>query len=55
MATWLLHINSDYKPLRQLWVPHFINCNPRVTSIVGWTIKSACTTAANYKTIRAFL
>ncbi|KAF2623622.1 hypothetical protein BU25DRAFT_414091 [Macroventuria anomochaeta] len=55
MATWLLHMNSDYKPLGQLWVPHFINRNPRVASIVGQMIESARTTAANYETIRAFL
>ena len=55
MATRILHMNGDYEPLGQLWVPHFITRNPRVASIVGRTIKSARTTAANYKTIRAFL
>jgi hypothetical protein len=48
-------MNGDYEPLGQLWVPHFINRNPRVASIVGRKIESARTTAANYETIRAFL
>jgi hypothetical protein len=55
MATRILHMNGDYEPLGQLWVPHFITRNPRVASIVGRTIESARTTAANYETIRAFL
>ena len=48
-------MNSDCKPLGQLWVPHFIACNPRVASIVGQTIKIATTTAASHNAIRAFL
>jgi hypothetical protein len=55
MATRILHMNSDYEPLGQLWVPHFIARNPRVASIVGRTIESARTTAASHDTIRAFL
>ncbi|KAJ8115538.1 hypothetical protein OPT61_g2826 [Boeremia exigua] len=55
MATRILHMNGDYEPLGQLWVPHFINRNPRVASIVGRTIGSARSTAASYETIRAFL
>ncbi|USP78609.1 hypothetical protein yc1106_05883 [Curvularia clavata] len=55
MATRILHMNSDYEPLRQLWVPHFIARNPRVASIVGRKIESAHTTSANYKTVKAFL
>jgi hypothetical protein len=35
MATWLLRMNGDYEPLGQLWVPYFINRNPRVASIVS--------------------
>ncbi|XPT04274.1 hypothetical protein M3J09_013355 [Ascochyta lentis] len=55
MASRILHMNGDHEPLGHLWVPYFITRNPRVASIVGQTIKSARTTAANYKTIRAFL
>jgi hypothetical protein len=55
MATRLLRMNGDYEPLGQLRVPHFITRNPRVASIVGRTIESARTTAANYETIRTFL
>ncbi|KAJ8110241.1 hypothetical protein OPT61_g6864 [Boeremia exigua] len=55
MATQILHMNDDYEPLGQLWVPHFIARNPRVASIVGRKIESARTTAANYETVRAFL
>ena len=55
MATRLLRMNGDHEPLGQLWIPHFIARNPRVASIVGRTIESARTTAASYKTIRAFL
>jgi hypothetical protein len=55
MATRLLRMNGDYEPLGQLWIPHFIARNPRVASIVGRTIESARTTAANYDTIKAFL
>jgi hypothetical protein len=55
MATRILHMNGDYEPLGQLWVPHFITRNPRVASIVGRTIESARTTAASQDTIRAFL
>jgi hypothetical protein len=55
MASRILHMNSNYEPLGRLWVPHFITRNPRVASIVGRTIESAQTTAANYETIRAFL
>jgi hypothetical protein len=55
MATRILHMNGDHEPLGQLWVPHFITRNPRVASVVGRTIKSARTTGANYKTVRAFL
>ncbi|KAJ8111260.1 hypothetical protein OPT61_g6103 [Boeremia exigua] len=55
MATRILHMNDDYEPLGQLWVPHFIARNPRVASIVGRKIESARTTAANYETVRAFL
>ena len=55
MATRILHMNGDYEPLGRLWVPHFIARNPRVASIVGRTIESARTTAANYDTIKAFL
>ncbi|USP74402.1 hypothetical protein yc1106_01676 [Curvularia clavata] len=55
MATRILHMNSDYEPLGQLWVPHFIARNPRVASIVGRKIESARTTGANYETVKAFL
>lgn len=55
MATRLLRMNSDYKPLRQLQVPHFITRNPRVASIVGRTIESAKTTADSYNIVQAFL
>jgi hypothetical protein len=55
MATRILRMNGDTQPLGQLWVPHFITRNPRVASIVGRTIESARTTAANFETIRAFL
>ena len=55
MATRILHMNGDYAPLGQLWVPHFIARNPRVASIVGRTIESTRTTAASYETVRAFL
>ena len=55
MATQILQMNGDYKPLGQLLVPHFITRNPRVASIVGRTIESARTTAPSYNTIQAFL
>ena len=55
MATQILHVNGDYKPLGQLWIPYFIARNPRVASIVGRTIKSARTTAASQDTIQAVL
>ena len=55
MATRILHMNGDHKPLGQRWVAHFIARNPRVASVVGRMIESARTTAANYETIRAFL
>ncbi|KAF3034265.1 hypothetical protein E8E11_001061 [Didymella keratinophila] len=55
MATRLLRMNGDHEPLGQLWVSHFITRNPRVASIVGRTIESARTSAANYETIKAFL
>ena len=48
-------MNGDYEPVGQLWVLHFINRNSRVASLVGRTIGGACSTAANYETIRAFL
>jgi hypothetical protein len=50
MATRLLRMNGDHEPLRQLRIPQFIARNPRVASIVGRTIESARTTAANYQT-----
>lgn len=55
MAGRILHMNGDYEPLGQLWVPHFIARNPRVALVVGRTIESARTTAANYETVKAFL
>ena len=55
MATRILRMNGDNEPLGQLWVPHFITRNPRVASVIGRSIESTRTTAAQYKTIRAFL
>jgi hypothetical protein len=55
MATRILRMNGDTRPLGQLWVPHFLKRNPRVASIVGRKIKSARTTAANYHTIKQWL
>lgn len=55
MATRILHMNGDYEPLGQLWVPHFIARNPRVASIVSRTSKSARTTSASSEITRAFL
>jgi hypothetical protein len=48
-------MNGDHEPLGQLWVPHFITRNPRVASVLGRTIESTRTTAANYELIRDFL
>jgi DNA-binding Lrp family transcriptional regulator len=55
MATRILRMNGDTRPLGQLWVPHFLKRNPRVASIVGRKIESARTTAANYHTIKEWL
>ncbi|KAF1931808.1 uncharacterized protein M421DRAFT_417557 [Didymella exigua CBS 183.55] len=55
MSARILHMNGDYEPLGQLWIPYFIARNPRVTSVVDQTIESARTTAANYNTTKAFL
>jgi hypothetical protein len=55
MAMRILHMNGDYRPLGKMWVPHFISRNPRISSMVGRSIESSRTTAANYDTIQAFL
>lgn len=55
MATRILTMNGDPRPLGQQWVSHFITRNPRVSSVVGRTIESLRTTAASYNTIKAFL
>lgn len=52
MATRILRMNGDTQPLGKRWIPHFLARQPRVASVVGRTIESARTTAANYNTIQ---
>jgi hypothetical protein len=54
MATRILHMNGDDAPLGQQWVPHFLQRNPRVHSIVGRSIEAVRAEAANHETINAF-
>src|SRR5690242_13526201 len=55
MATRILCMNGDTRPLGKLWISHFLARNSRVASIIGRKIESARTTAANYNTIREWL
>jgi len=55
MATRILRMNGDTQPLGKRWIPHFLARQPRVSSVVGRTIESARTTAANYNTIKEWL
>ena len=55
MATRILHMNGDFEPLGQLWVPHFVARNPRIASIVSRSIEGARTTATSHDTIQTFL
>jgi hypothetical protein len=48
-------MNGDTQPLGKRWIPHFLARQPRVSSVVGRTIESARTTAANYNTIKEWL
>ncbi|OWY49386.1 CENP-B protein [Alternaria alternata] len=53
IATQILRMNGDNKPLGQLWVPHFITRNPRIASIFGRSAESTRTTVALDETVRA--
>jgi hypothetical protein len=55
MATRILRMNGDTRPLGRRWIPQFLARNPRVASIVGRKIESARTTASNYNTINEWL
>ena len=55
MATRILRMNGDIRPLGRRWIPQFLARNPRVASIIGRKIESARTIAANYNTINEWL
>ena len=41
MASRILEMNGDHRPLGKLWVPHFIKRNPRVKTVIGKKLEAA--------------
>ena len=55
MASRILQMNGDPKPLGQRWLLHFINRNPRVASVIGRKLEASRAEAATPQQIRAFI
>jgi hypothetical protein len=54
-ASWILRMNGDDAPLGKVWIPHFLQRNPRVASIISRKIKAARVTNTLLEQIQAFL
>jgi hypothetical protein len=54
MATLILRMNGDMKPLGKKWIHSFLGRNSRVASIVGRQIEAARTHSCTHKEIQAF-
>jgi hypothetical protein len=55
MASRVMRMNGDDKPIGKLWLLHFIKRNPRVASVIGKKLEAPRATAASPEQIGAFL
>jgi hypothetical protein len=55
MATRILRLNHDHEPLGLRWMKSFLQRQPRVSSIVGRSIKASRATAADPDLVQQFL
>ena len=55
IAIRILQMNRDHRPLGRHWVPHFIQRNPRVASVIGRKLETRRAEPASPDQIRAFI
>ena len=55
MASRILKMNGDHKPIGKHWIAAFLKRNPRVASVIGRKIEAARAEGATPAQIRAFL